>query len=399
MFRLRRLIEKGRVVGPFFEGNIFDNLSCDDNAYSNLLAGYKPVNKDFTDGEKISVTKLLKYNRELGSVEILTDKNINITLNVKKEKRFFDILFNLKQSSDIFNFLDDMKQDERDIFEENTVNVVVEKQKNNQYTYSLSDCYVQDRKEELIQAAKNKSEKIYYAKVYDRNSGGFFCVIDGVNVFLPGSLASANRIYNFDEYMQKTIPVMMEDYLYSGDTLICSYKKYLKNILPEKIKLLDFESEIEGKVTGTTKFSIFIEFDDIFTGLLYKTEMDDYTKQAFERNEIKPDNKLNFYIKEILDNNRIVLTQTRQIDPWILFAQEYEGKILEGTIDKVKDYGSIIVFNPDGFDNTFKGLILKKNIGNDIEYSDFVRREKHSFIIENVSVKERKIKLRIFRDE
>ncbi len=399
MFRLSRLINKGQVVGSFFGSEIFKNLSCDDNTYSNLLAGYQPVNKDFTDGEKIKVTKLLRYDRNNASIEVLTDKNINLTLNVKKEKRVFDILFDLKNTNDIFNFLDDMTESEQDIFVLNKLNILVEKQQNKQYAYSMSDCFIQDKRDELISQVKSDENKVYYAKINDRNAGGFFCTIDGVKAFLPGSLASANRIYDFDEYMQKTIPVMIEDYLHSGDTIICSYKKYLKHVLPEKIKLLDFENEFEGKVTGTTKFSIFIEFGEFFTGLLYKSEMDEYTKKSFENGEIKANNTLNFYIKEILDNNRIVLTQTRQVDPWILFAQTYEGKILEGSIDKVKDYGSIIVFDVPELQNSFKGLILKKNIGSELDYVNFIQTNKHSFIIENVSVKERKIKLRLFRDD
>ena len=50
----------------------------------------------------------------------------------------------------------------------------------------------------------------YVANVLSRNKGGFIVEVMGVEAFLPGSLASANKIIDFDEYIGKEIPVMIE---------------------------------------------------------------------------------------------------------------------------------------------------------------------------------------------
>ena len=74
--------------------------------------------------------------------------------------------------------------------------------------------------------------KVYDAKILEKNRGGYFVNVHGVDAFLPGSLASANKIINFEAFLGKTVKVMLDSYVNESDTFIVSNKRYIEHIMP-----------------------------------------------------------------------------------------------------------------------------------------------------------------------
>jgi ribosomal protein S1 len=119
---------------------------------------------------------------------------------------------------------------------------------------------------------------IFDVKIINLIKGGFIAMFDdSLECFIPGAHAAANIIYDFNSYIGRTIKVMVDNYDQASNLYVVSHKKYIKNILPQKINDLEFGKKYQGKLTSQpTKFGIFVEFNEIFTGLIHIAEFDNY---------------------------------------------------------------------------------------------------------------------------
>jgi predicted RNA-binding protein with RPS1 domain len=186
----------------------------------------------------------------------------------------------------------------------------------------------------------------YVAKILEKNKGGFIVDVGGIRCFLPGSLAAANKIIDFDAYVGKDVRVMVESYMHDIDMFVVSNKKYIQQALPELIDNLDLGVLYGATVTGTAPFGIFLEFEEILTGLLHVSEMSEATREAFQNHEFVPGSTMEVWIKEIGKDRRIILTET---DPnsrkqeILELKSALEGTTIENAIVKVvKHYGALI---------------------------------------------------------
>ncbi len=237
------------------------------------------------------------------------------------------------------------------------------------------------------------NSKHYVAKVLDKNNGGFLVDVDGVPAFLPGSLASANKIVNFDKLIGKEVNVMFEDYLTNLDTFIVSNKKYIQYVLPIKLENLKVGNWYKGKITGTIEFGIFVEFEDIMTGLLHYSEMNDEIIERFKNKGYRAGDTIDFLIKEITKDNKIILS-TKEKNSLVSiteFKEENEGKVIDGTITAIKyNIGSFVEFKYK--DTSFTGLLhVKFNTNQD----KFKIGDNMPFLIAKVDDKTNKIFLRL----
>ena len=186
-----------------------------------------------------------------------------------------------------------------------------------------------------------KTDKWFYVKVVSLVKGGYLALYKGtVSCFLPGSHAAANVIRDFNDYLNAEIPVMIENFDAANDLYIVSYKKYIKHTLPQKIYDLEFGKEYTGVLTNNPyDFGIFVEFQNYYTGLLHKTEFDNYQEYCKGK---KAGDQLTFFIKDITVKKgepRIVLTDSLdKIDPdrlaWQRLKKEAEGMVLNFSLDK-----------------------------------------------------------------
>lgn len=141
----------------------------------------------------------------------------------------------------------------------------------------------------------NECKYAYNAVIKENNNGGYIVDVMGLKCFLPGSLAAAGIITDFEALMGKTIPVMPINYM-PNSGFVVSYKKYLNAILPTKIEdELSVGQRVSVKVTGTSRNGIFVTFRDkngeyVFNGLVHRSVMsydfeNEFNKHSFNIND------------------------------------------------------------------------------------------------------------------
>ena len=217
-----------------------------------------------------------------------------------------------------------------------------------------------------------KPSTAYAAKVMSKNQGGFIVEVQGIKAFMPGSLAAANKIVDFDEYIGKNINVMIEDFLASSNIFVVSYKKYLEHILPSRLGELERNQIMHGTVTGSSNFGVFVEFDEIFTGLLHSSEMTSETYDEFKQGGFKPGDTIKVWLKDIR-SNKLILTDR---DPIIKesemeeFRVKTEGVVKSALIVSIKPHGALMEIEKGVLGllpiKEMKRLTKKLSVGDDL---------------------------------
>lgn len=301
-----------------------------------LMCGYETHVKDIQVGQSLRALdlKVLKS----GEIEVHTDSGISLYLDMRKEKRYFEAFGIQDFSTDAFTEMSEAGWFE-ELFKTRNERVIVEGMKGSMRG-SLYESHIMNVRSEFFKQAKEQTSA-YIAKVISKNQGGFFIKVQGIDAFLPGSLAAANKIVDFESYIGKEIPVMVEDYLANSDTFIFSYKKYLEKILPSKLAEIKRNSKHEGIVTGTSKYGIFVEFQDIFTGLLHTSEMLPETLDKFNAREYKAGTSIDLWVKDIKDE-KLILTEvdpSEKINEMENFRSKIEGTIKSLKVISIKPFG------------------------------------------------------------
>lgn len=155
--------------------------------------------------------------------------------------------------------------------------------------------------------------------------------------FMPNTLADVNRLHDPSVLMGKRINVMIETLQQEKGVYVVSRKKYLNTLIPEKIKSLDFNKVYEGYVTGTTPFGVFVQFEGCLTGMIYKMNINSEYRDKIS--EIKSGTQIVFYIKEITNKNKIILTQTLEESMWDTLTI---GAVMKGEVVSIKPFGTLV---------------------------------------------------------
>jgi ribosomal protein S1 len=124
---------------------------------------------------------------------------------------------------------------------------------------------------------------------------------------------------------------MIEGYVEAKDIFIVSYKKYLNKIMESKIQELDLTKKYKGYVTGTSEFGVFVEWEEVYTGLIHKTEFNEESNIT----SIHPGDEIEFYVKEIKDNNRLTLTLEKPLERNVII-HELDKQIKDGTCEPLE---------------------------------------------------------------
>jgi len=325
---------------------LFDLLTSEDS---------KIINKDLVKGDSVLITDIYKIQNDRITVELLGGLTVNV--DIKREKKFVQIFgFNT-----VDEFILTLQNEEylKKFIDQGLSVVVIESSPT--LKISLWQGYLKKIKEEFMNEIKNPS-KAYIAKVIEANKGGYFVEVQGVEAFMPGSLAAPNKIIDFQSLVGKEITVMIEDFLVEMNSFIVSNKKYIKYILPKKLLELDLNTKYSGIVTGTSKYGIFVEFEKIFTGLLHNSKMKEETLTKFRAREYHSNDIIEFYINEITKDNRIILTEENPEEKRLKFEnfiKENKDKVLEGTIAAIMNFG--IIVNTLGLSGLIPLINFKKN--------------------------------------
>lgn len=289
--------------------------------YSGYDGGFSSISKDFSVGQLCNVVaKSIDFENKV----IITEDTGSKSTVFVQFREFTEEPSLLVHNQDLCEF-----------------KVVITKADDGDYYGSERKCAAITYRENLNEFMK--SDKWFYVKVISLVKGGYLALYKGtVKCFLPGSHAAANVIRDFNDYLNAEIPVMIENFDSANDLYIVSYKKYIKHTLPQKVYELEFGKEYTGVLTNNPyDFGIFVEFQNYYTGLLHKTEFENYSEYCKGR---RAGDEINFFVKDISlkkGETRIILTDSiSKVDPerlaWQNLKNTAEGQLLNFTLDKEK---------------------------------------------------------------
>ena len=164
---------------------------------------------------------------------------------------------------------------------------------------------------------------------------------------MPGSLAGINKLSDFSSIIGEELYVVPVSFSPERGTIVVSHRKYLQALIPSTIAELreDITSEKQGKVTGTAKYGVFVEFNKCLTGMIHVNDLDEATLVKFKAREISPGDDIAFKVKDIISNTKITLTQKDVVDdsPWADITQRYQiPSTVTAKVKSKKDYGMFI---------------------------------------------------------
>ena len=198
--------------------------------------------------------------------------------------------------------------------------------------------------------------------------GGYLALYNKeIECFIPGSHAAANVVHNFNDMLNKTLTVMVDNYDQANDLFILSYKKYVTQSMSTMIEKLNFNVEYVGTLTNKPyDFGVFVEIDGYFTGLIHQTEFDDYETI---KKTLKTGDTLNVFVKDITSKGgqfRIVLTlsadrvSTEKL-AWQQLREKTESRSFAYNVDARKNSISIDI-DGENYEVTLKRKDLEKNL-------------------------------------
>lgn len=228
-------------------------------------------------------------------------------------------------------------------------------------------------------------------------NGGYFVNVQGIDCFMPGSLAGINKLAEFESILNTQMYVVPMSYSQERGTVIVSHRKYLQAMIPAKVDELknNIGEWKVGNVTGSAKYGIFVEFDGCLTGMIHVNDLSQEMSKKHKAREIQPGDEIEFKVKEIISDTKITLTQldvAEIVDPWKEIAVKYKSFPIEiaGTIKSVKDYG-IFVDVGDGI----VGLLHISELPKDIDLNSFVKNNTINVQITRIDVDTRKVFLKL----
>ena len=250
----------------------------------------------------------------------------------------------------------------------NTIAVKLSNLKKDFISVSFTDSANENKLRELIDSINKPTA--FTARVVELASAGYMLDIDGIKAFMPGSLAGLNKLTDFSALLGKELPVCVVNYSKEKNTVVASHRQYLHFLIPSAIDdLRNNMSKLQtGFVTGSTQYGIFCEFNSCLTGMIHVADLSDELKSIHAAGKIKPGDKLEFYIKEIINNFKITLTQFYKENPWDNADEKYRPfQIAIGKITSIKEYGAFVELEPG-----ISGLIPSSEVKGSFKEGDSI---------------------------
>ena len=213
---------------------------------------------------------------------------------------------------------------------------------NNDIKASLSDAVDSAKVQDILDSIGKPAA--FHAKVKSLVHGGYMIDIDGIEVFMPGSLAGMNKLWDFESLIGKDIIVMPINYSNEKNTIVVSRRAYLETILSDKVSEIKNSGNTLhiGNVTGTSKFGVFVEFNECITGLLMSSDLTPELKSKFDNSSIKPGESISFMIKEVINDKKIMLTQVVNTS-WDGIEEKFPpSSIAKCKVTKIRNYGAFL---------------------------------------------------------
>jgi len=283
--------------------------------YENWFNGRNVISpKDSLKGTVYSITDI----RPASDHEVTVDTGFGMSavIDLNKEKEYLNSI----NCSSVKSFVKAIKESaefKKSVIESGLAGKVVDNGR-----VSLWEGHLSKIEFEFMEQIKHPEDVkyAYNAKIESINGGGFIVNILGIQCFLPGSLAAAGILTDFESMLGKTVPVIVVNYLDKSNCFVVSYKRYLEMILPNKIESeLEIGQEVSTKVTGASKNGLFCQFKDkngewLFSGLVHRSVMSEEFEKRFDDREFRTGDEMHMFIANILEKDgkyRIVLTDSK----------------------------------------------------------------------------------------
>lgn len=178
-------------------------------------------------------------------------------------------------------------------------------------------------------------------------NGGYIVDVQGIDCFMPGSLAGINKLADFSSIIGQEIYVVPVSYSSDRGTIVVSHRKYLQALIPNAIHDLknNIGAEKTGLVTGCAKYGVFVEFDKCLTGMIHTNELKEDSLVKFRARDIKPGDEISFFVKDIISNTKITLTQKEEttVNPWMDITSRYQiPSVVTAKVKTKKEYGLFV---------------------------------------------------------
>jgi len=156
---------------------------------------------------------------------------------------------------------------------------------------------------------------------------------------------------------------MVEIYDQKRDIFVVSFKKYLRKIIDGEVQKLSFSNKYDGIVTGASGNGVFVEWDEIFTGIIPFDEANSAKLQS-----LKTGDPVTFFVTDIKNPQRITLSVTepneklKSIQELKDSSSEVVGddtqlKTYKAEITKIKTFGAFVKL-----ENGLNGLIERERL-------------------------------------
>jgi ribosomal protein S1 len=219
----------------------------------------------------------------------------------------------------------------------------------------------------------------FFATVKESQPAGYFLDLDvegkKVDAFMPNTLAGVNRLHDPKSIVGQKFEVMIETLEQDKGIYVVSRKKFLENLIPDRIKELKKEwirnktKVYCGIITGTTPFGAFIEFCDYLTCMIHRYNVSPEWQTDEKWSSLKPGIEVDFYIKDIITRkNKIISTQILRDSLWDTIRIE---DIVKGKVIAIKPFGALIQLDEET-NGLIQNTYLQKNkielhVGQEIE--------------------------------
>ena len=264
----------------------------------------------------------------------------------------------------------DVRKSERKIVSNikvgDNINVMIVEISSNPYMIkgSVMELIKNDVMDKIRDSYINRTSLV--VKINEMIPAGFIMdiLMDNITIpaFMPNTLAGVNRLTDAQaqELVGQTVEVKLETLQQDKGYYVVSRRKHLNSLIPEKLEQIKKDLETDpykgyiGTITGSRDFGLFVEFEDCLTGMIHKSNINPAFKDTFQN--IPEGTQIEFYVKDIIKNNKIILTQVYNVSLWDTIEV---GQKLDGTVIDVKSLGAII-----RLDDETVGLIQTMYIDN-----------------------------------
>ena len=187
--------------------------------------------------------------------------------------------------------------------------------------------------------------------VVDKTKGGLRVDINGVEAFLPGSLADSRPNFNLDTFRGQEIEAKVIKFSRKRNNIVLSRKALTDEVInaqkSETLSKIEQGFVIEGTIKNLTDYGAFVDIGGI-DGLLHVTDMS-WGRLLNPSEMFKVGDTVQVKVLKLDKEKEKVSLGYKQLipDPWSSVVEIYQvGARIKGKISSVTEYGAFIELEP-----------------------------------------------------